>query len=306
MDPEHFGPPSRPWAEVSPEEAEARGIYAPVYGLADGPPGTILVAPGDVRGTRLIPERCDGYCMGLDGRGGPNLACVQCGQAVATRIDDCSLWQTVRLDPRAVRRLADDAPAPRVIRWDELREERPGTPPTEPPGMWSPLWAAAAADALARVLAVSAGVHVTVPDGLVAEVFRRPLDALLPPGPPAKTLALAGPGLPATTAEIALVPQHPQTDDTWKPSGTAAPVPLAANVWTYLAFCQPPSPAPRAGGIPADDARLDDLPPLLPNGPFRPSGDVFLNTLARLSDVRQPWLRAIYEAVKTRPYSPPF
>ncbi|KJS60934.1 hypothetical protein VM95_18160 [Streptomyces rubellomurinus] len=37
----------------------------------------------------LILEKCDGYCQGVDGRAGPNLACTGCGRAVATRIDDC-------------------------------------------------------------------------------------------------------------------------------------------------------------------------------------------------------------------------
>lgn len=35
--------------------------------------------------------------MGVDGSDGLNLACEQCGQPVATRIDDCSYWQAVWL-----------------------------------------------------------------------------------------------------------------------------------------------------------------------------------------------------------------
>jgi hypothetical protein len=81
------------------------------------------------------------------------------------------------------------------------------------------VWAAAVAAALARLLAVSAGTRMTVPDRLVADTFRLALDTLLPPGPPAKTLALAGPGLPVIGADIALVPQHPQTGEHWVPPG---------------------------------------------------------------------------------------
>ncbi|WP_424531781.1 hypothetical protein ACOZ38_17230 [Sphaerisporangium viridialbum] len=117
VNPEPSGPPWRQWKEIGAEEAEARGVYAPVYALSYGSPGA--VAPGDVRGTVLIPERCDGYCCGLDGRDGPNLACARCGRAVATLIDDCSYWQVVWLDPRAVRLLDVDAPARRVLSWEE-------------------------------------------------------------------------------------------------------------------------------------------------------------------------------------------
>ncbi len=93
--------------------------------------------------------------------------------------------------------------------WETLRQERPGIPPVEPSGWWNPLWEAVVAAALTRLLVVSAEARIAVPDGLVADTFRRLLDALLPPGPPARTLALAGPGLPASVTDIALVPQHP-------------------------------------------------------------------------------------------------
>ncbi|HEV7931671.1 MAG TPA: hypothetical protein VGP70_05040 [Actinomadura sp.] len=304
VNPEPSGPPWRLWAEVGADEAEARGVYAPVYSLSYGPPGAVVIAPGDVRGTVLIPERCDGYCMGLDGRDGPNLACAECGRAVATRVDDCSYWQAVWLNPRAVCPLTGDGPARRVFGWEALREERPGTPPVGPSGAWSPLWTAAVAVALARLLAVSAGTRVVVPDGPVAATFGWALDTLLPPGPPAKDLVLAGPGLSATTTDIALVPQHPQTGETW-PSGAGTVVPLAAGVWIHLAFDHDRRPVPGAGGIP-DGVRRDDPPPLLPSRPFRPDRDVFLSTLARLPEVREPWLRAIYDHVEARRYSHPF
>lgn len=54
------------------------------------------------------------------------------------------------------------------------------------------------------------------------------------------------------------------------------------------------------------DARRDDPPPLMPAGLFRPDVAVFLCTLARLREVRQPWLRAIYDHVTGHPYSYPF
>lgn len=304
VDPDPSGPPWRPWEEVGVEEAEARGVYAPVHALSYGPPGAVAVAPGDVRGTVLIPERCDGYCLGLDGRDGPNLACAQCGCAVATRIDDCSYWQVVWLDPRAVRLISADEPACRVPSWEALREEQPGTPPVEPIGAWSPVWEAAVAEALAHLLAVSDGARVVVPDGSVADAFRPTLDALLPSEPPVKSLALAGPSLSATVADIALVPRHPQTGEAW-PYGAGAAVPLAADVWMYLAFNDNRRLLPASGGLP-DDVYRDDPPPLLPFGPFRPDWEVFLSTLARLPEVRQPWLRAIYDHVKEHRDSRPF
>ncbi|MEU3268864.1 hypothetical protein [Streptomyces bacillaris] len=79
----------------------------------DGAPGSVVLAPGDVRGTRLLPERAAGSCCGLDGAEGPNMACATCGLPVASRIDDCSLWQAVWLAPGAVRPvLVDDTAAP--------------------------------------------------------------------------------------------------------------------------------------------------------------------------------------------------
>ncbi|MGI5353209.1 hypothetical protein ACQEU8_34260 [Streptomyces sp. CA-250714] len=139
VDPEPSGPPWRLWGEIGPEEAEARGVFAPVPALSFGAPGAVVVAPGDTRGTVPIPERCDGYCIGLDGRDGPNLACAQCGQPVATRIDDCSLWQAVRLAPDAVRRRAADVPARPIADWAALVAEGRSTPPDDPPPMhpWS-------------------------------------------------------------------------------------------------------------------------------------------------------------------------
>ncbi|WP_346110046.1 hypothetical protein [Nonomuraea maheshkhaliensis] len=36
----------------------------------------------------------------------------------------------------------------------------------------------------------------------------------------------------SATAEIALVPRHPQTGEVWPGGGAGAVVPLAADVWT--------------------------------------------------------------------------
>jgi hypothetical protein len=281
INPDAFGPPWRPWAQVDPDEAEALGFYAPVYALSGGPRGAVVIAPGDVRGMVFIPERSGGYCCGLDGRDGPNMACGRCGRAVATCIDDCAYWQAVWLDPREIHRVADDAGPRPVTGWEALRAERPGVPPVEASGSWDPLWAAAVAAALARLLAVSGGAPVSVPDGVVAGAFRQALNALLPWGTLARTLALAGPGLPDTAADILLVPEHPHTGEHWPASGA---VPVAWDVWVYLAYGDDPRPA----------------------GALRPDWGVFRSVLARLPEVRQPWLGALYDRVTTNPYAHPF
>lgn len=307
VDPEPSGPPWRLWSEISADEAEARGVYAPVHALSYGAPGAIVVAPGDTRGTVLIPRRFDGYCCGLDGSSGPNLACAQCGRAVATRIDDCSLWQAVRLAPDAVHRIPVDAPTDQAVDWVTLVQEREGIPPVEPSGAWSPQWAAEVGEALAHLVAVSSGMPVAVLDGLVANVFGHVLEALLPSGPTAKTVALAGPGLPAPgpAADIALIPRHPRTGKPWQLSGTADTVPLAADVWIHLAFHNERLLVPSTGGLP-DEFLRDAPPPMYPWSLFRPDSGVFLHTLARLPAVREPWLRRIYDRVNGSPYAHPF
>ncbi|WP_241779805.1 hypothetical protein [Streptomyces natalensis] len=108
MEPEPWGPPWRRWEKIGPHEAQTRGIYAPVYVLSDDAPGAIVVSPGDIHGTPLIPEKGGGYCCGLDGSDRLNLACEACVLPVTSRIDDCSLWQAVWLSPNAVHRLLVD------------------------------------------------------------------------------------------------------------------------------------------------------------------------------------------------------
>ncbi|MCK2213367.1 hypothetical protein MF672_006100 [Actinomadura sp. ATCC 31491] len=119
--------------------------------------------------------------------------------------------------------------------WDEL----PSTPPADPRDCWSPRWEAAVAVTLAHLLVASNGKRVSVPDGPVAKAFRRAIDGLLPPGPPQRHLTLAGPGLPTDDTDIALVPRHPQTGQAW-PCEAGTVVPLASDVWTYLAYHDEP------------------------------------------------------------------
>ncbi|WP_311589031.1 hypothetical protein [Streptomyces gottesmaniae] len=325
VEPEPSGPPWRRWEEIDPDEATARGIHAPVDALSDGPPGAVVIAPGDVRGTQLIPEKVGGYSCGLDGADGPNMACEACGLPVASRIDDCSLWQAVWLASNAVRHRRVGATAP--LSWSELMETPRTTPPFEPiatwgsrPGTsrwwsWSPQWGAAAGRALAHLLAASERRPVVVPDGPTAKMFRRALDALLPAGPPALRAVLAGPGCPTsgTDADLLLVPLHPQTGELWTPGGrttstssgtggaTAAPtpgatanrsVPLPFGVWRWLAFPEPSPPVLTTSGRHAELLR-DDPPEPRPVDPFRIDSGVFRHTLVRLPAARSPWLREI-------------
>ncbi|WP_030199015.1 hypothetical protein [Streptomyces sp. NRRL S-87] len=324
VDPEPWGPPWRSWSEVPPEEAAARGIHAPVHRVSDGPPGAIVVAPGDTRGTVLLPEnRGSGNCCGLDGAGGPNTACAECGVPVASRIDDCSLWQATWFAPDAVRRLpvggGHAAPRP----WEELMAEEDGTPPFEPVTTWgarqraghwsdhywswSPRWEAAAGRALAHLLAASEGRPVIVPDGLAGEMFQRALDTLLPAGPRPRRAVLAGPERPAPDqdADIALVPVHPQTGRAWAPPGpTTYPVPLPFGVWRWLVSPERDLLLPASGGLPHGVLRDDFDPPAPhPLHLFRADGRVLGHTLARLPDVRSPWLRTIFDALMRAEYA---
>lgn len=119
--------------------------------MSDGAPGAIVIAPGDARGTVLLPEDAGGYYCGLDWGDGPNMACEACGLPVASRIDDCSLWQAVWLAPEAVHRVpvddadsgnhansADSADAA-VLSWAEALVEGKFTPPVEAIARWGSL-----------------------------------------------------------------------------------------------------------------------------------------------------------------------
>ncbi|MFG3044594.1 hypothetical protein [Streptomyces sp. NPDC048202] len=310
VDPDPWGGPWRRWDEVDPDEAEARGIYAPVDVLSDGTPGATLIAPGDIRGTRLIPEKRGGACCGLDGANGPNMACETCDLPVAARVDDCSLWQVVRLGSDAVRRVPIDGIHAESLSWAELAAQWERTPPFEPIApwgrpfrsdhswSWSPQWEAAVGHALAHLLVASQGKPVQVPDGLTADVFQRALDAMLPAGAPQRRAVLAGPGRPSPEAgDILLAPVHPQTGQTWTPTGWTASVhlvPLPLGVWLWLVSPQPQLPAPRSGRM-ARDVLRDDPLPSLPDDLFRADRHTFLHTLVRLPAVRSPWLNTILE-----------
>lgn len=319
VDPDPWGGPWRMWDEIDPDEAEARGIYAPVHALSDSAPGASVIAPGDIRGTRLIPEKRGGACCGLDGAEGPNMACETCDLPVATRVDDCSLWQAVRLSPDAVHRIPVDGIHAAPLSWSELAEKGEKTPPFEPIATWggrlgsghywswSPQWEAAAGQALAHLLVASHGRPVKVPGGLTADVFQRALDALLPAGPAKRRAVLAGPGQPSPDAavDILLVPVHPQTGQTWTPAGPTASaylVPLPLGVWLWLVSPRPYLPVPASGRLPRDVLRDDPLP-LLPTYAFRADRDTFLRTLVRLPAVRSPWLLTLVENLTQRTWT---
>ncbi|WP_345629396.1 hypothetical protein [Streptomyces thinghirensis] len=314
---EPWGPPWRRWGDADPSQLAARGTHAPVDRLSDGAPGAIVIAPGDTRGTLLIPEKSSGSCCGLDGADGPNMACEACGLPVASRIDDCSLWQAVWLTPNAVRRhpvVADADTATGPQSWAELMAEGCAAPPHVPITSWggrqlglyhwwswNPQWEAAAGRALAHLLAASEGRPVSVPHGLTEEVFQRTLDALLSTGAPMLRAVLAGPELPApdTDADILLVPDHPETGELWAPAGgtSAHLVPLPFEVWLWLAFPEPHLPAaPSPQALPGEVLR-DDPPAPRPCRLFRIDAGVFRHTLVRLPAARAPWLREILENV---------
>ncbi len=90
-----------------------------VPGRPAGPRPSVVREPGAVRGTRLIPEKRGGSCCGLDGADGPNMACEACDFLVGTRVDDCSLWQAVRLGSDAVHRVPVDGTHPGFLSWTE-------------------------------------------------------------------------------------------------------------------------------------------------------------------------------------------
>ena len=159
---------------------------------------------------------------------------------------------------------------------------------------------AAAASALAHLLAASGGNPILIPDPRVAEAFRPTLNRLAgPAGPePEHTLVLAGPGLPEAHGDLALIPDHPQTGELWPVAPPVKPVPLAWDAWRHLALHRDPKPVGRSVPIPPEA-----LPALLPAYRFEPDGQIFLRVLARLPEVRQPRLRAIYDRGRPSSYS---
>ncbi|MFJ9825367.1 hypothetical protein ACIRSU_13495 [Streptomyces sp. NPDC101160] len=293
VDPLPSGPPYRAWEEVSEAEAAAQGVFAPVHGVSFGPRGRVVIAPGDVRGTVLVPEQCNAYCCcGIAGGPEPNMACAACLLPVGSREDDCGLWSAVWFEPHAVRRVSTGAPAP--VRESERLS------PIDPRGGWNPRWEAAAGAALAHLLAASGGGPLTLPGGLVTQVFGPAVKTLLPAEGPVRRVGLAGPGVQADGLDIALVPYGTP------PPGDVAAVPLADGAWAWLALPGETRPIPASGTLPGGVLR-DDYP--LPDHPWRvlrPDRGAFLYTLARLPGVRSPWLRALYDRARTAPYGSVF
>lgn len=295
VDPQPTGPPWRLWAEVGADVAARQGVYAPVYSVSFGGRNRIVIAPGDSRSMVLILEKCEGYCQGVDGRAGPNLACERCGRAVATRMDDCGLWQAVWLEPDAVVGRPSGLPAdPPPPDWDDVERAEHRVPPVEPDGSWSRRWEAAVGVALAHLVAATEDHPVTLPAGPVAELLGHAVGQFLPTGPAARSLELAGPGIrtPRPRPDVLLVPRHPLTGEPWRPPGDeGAVVPLDSGVWAYLAHSGETSPMPATGVLPQGVLR-DDYPlPQYPWYPLVPHRRAFADTLVGLPAVRGPRLR---------------
>ncbi|MFG2818451.1 hypothetical protein ACGFX4_03390 [Kitasatospora sp. NPDC048365] len=287
VDPDPWGPPWRLWDEVGEREAAERGYYLPRYSVPYGPAGNLVLTPGDTRGTVFLPDRLDGYCMGIDGRAGPNLACAGCGREVGYRIDDCGHWQVVRLLAGAVRRLPGPQERP-VLEWEDLFEDgvlwtRPADYRDIPAGV-----------ALAHVVAASGGRPVMPAPGRVARLLGRAIETRLPTGDGGLRLDLAGPGIAEPDAELLLVPVHPQTGEVWQPRGPGLAVPVEAALWAELAAPAGWSrrPWPVLGRLPAG-WEPDDLVPDVPVGAVLPSGEAYIGTLERLPVAREPWLREL-------------
>ncbi|MFF3721862.1 hypothetical protein ACFYYM_05740 [Streptomyces erythrochromogenes] len=288
--PRSTGSARRPWDEAEAEPAAGQGAYPPEHAVSFAPRGPVVIAPGDSRGMVLIPGKCAGYCMGIDGREGPNLACAGCGRAVATRVDDCGLWQAVWLEPDAVRRAPSGLPAVPVPGWDELDLEAYAVPPVELDGSWSRRWQAAVPVALAHLVVACEGRPVELP-GPLAELVGATAGCL-PAGPPVLTSGLAGPGtpVPRSGADVLLVPLHPVTGEPWRPPYGAAPpaVPLDIGVWAHLVLPGETSPLPASGTLPEGVLRDDYPVPLRLRHAFWPHHRAFADTLERLRGIRSP------------------
>ncbi|MFI5666898.1 hypothetical protein [Streptomyces sp. NPDC051704] len=327
VDPE----PSRaPW-RLPDGAGEAAAAGEPAQPAPFAARDRIVIAPGDSRGMALIPEKCAGYCCGVDGREGPNLACEGCGRAVATRIDDCGSWQAVWLEPDAVHRLTSGPPAAAPPDWDDLARDPRRVPPLGEDGWWSPRWEAAVGVALAHLVVACERRPVALPAGPVAELLAGAVASVLPADAPAGvpagasvgasaglpagasaglpplTLGLAGPGIPAPrpAPDILLVPRHPLTGEPWRPpSGAPAVVPLDTGVWAYLAHPAETSPIPVTGTLPAGVLRDDH--PVRPRPKWRLEihRRAFADTLARLTAVRPHPAGAAQPARPAPPGSP--
>ncbi|MGW7262301.1 hypothetical protein [Streptomyces sp. NPDC054842] len=294
VDPRPSGHPWRLWEEVGEDAAARQGVYAPVYSVSFGARNRIVIAPGDSRSMVLIPEKCEGYCRGVDGRAGPNLACEGCGRAVATRMDDCGMWQAVWLEPDAVVRRPSGLPARPSPDWDDLERTEHRVPPVEADGSWSRRWEAAVGVALAHLVAATEDRPVTLPTGPVADLLGQAIGRCLPAGPRARSVGLAGPGIrtPAPRPDVLLVPRHPLTGEPWRPPGDdRIVVPLDSGVWAYLAHPGETSPLPATGVLPRGVLRDDYPSPQYPSYPLTPHRRAFMDTLMGLPAIRSPRLR---------------
>ncbi|MER7674344.1 hypothetical protein ABTY61_38605 [Kitasatospora sp. NPDC096128] len=241
-------------------------MEAGTYGVDEGPAGEprlIVIAPGDAHGTAMVQRRELGACCGVDGRYGPNVTCAGCGRKVATRVDDCSLWQATWLEPAAVSPVpaGPDRPA---ADWPTVTDRWRAADLSDGDGRRSIRWDVEAAVTLAHLVHAADGAPLALAAGPLALAFRPLLAQLPPPEPgPARRAALAGPGLPPTgpRADIAVVPRHPRTGEYWPtPPGVTA-VPLAAAFWASLVFRDERELAPATGGLPPGVERDYPLPP---------------------------------------------
>ncbi|WP_030453459.1 hypothetical protein [Herbidospora cretacea] len=278
VDPGRDGPRWRRWEDETLEPPGAP--LSPREGA-----GEVGICLGDLRDTVFLPDRLDGYCCGLMDA----MACASCGTPVATLIDDCGHLQVVWLKAGAVRATGADDPAPG---WGELGDvfDR------DPSEIHDAEWSVMAGRVTARLLAASGGVRPDMPAS--AKILGDVLDVLLPLRPGGRTVGLAGPGRAAPGADIVLVPEHPQTEEMWR-EGAATAIAMPWAVWRCLAF---PADARRlliAGVSMPRAAHLED-PTLMRRLDVTPDLRAFVETLATLPEVHEPWLRAIYDRYTDR------
>ncbi|WP_157520451.1 hypothetical protein [Herbidospora daliensis] len=194
--------------------------------------------------------------------------------------------QVVWLFSRAVRATGADEPA---LGWDEL-----GGFDRDHSEIHEAAWSVMAGVVTARLLAASGGRRPVMPAGM--EILGDVLDALLPYGPGGRTVVAAGPGLAADGAGVALVPEHPQSGETWRGDvATAIAVPYA--MWRFLTFRNDARRLSAALTVRA--ALLDDpAPTRVPR--VTPDLGAFVETLSTVPEVREPWLRAVYDRYTDR------
>ncbi|RFU40892.1 hypothetical protein DZF91_14790 [Actinomadura logoneensis] len=216
---------------------------------AEGPRGFVL-APGDVSGVRLVPERCGDSCLGVVPGDEPNLVCASCGADLGERTDDCQSWQRVVLLAEAVR-TRDEGTEEEP--W-ENPDERLGRFPIDHEGLPDWLWFGRLSLGADELLARSRGLPLYFAPG--AEPFRdflsgllggsagaellRPLppDGRRPVDGPLAVCDLDGPGRPfgelpyAREAGVLLLRIVPDDDPELPPPL----VPVHRHVWRYLAW----------------------------------------------------------------------